>query len=192
MEPGNTASGLSMLITQAARGIKSVVKNIDRGLIEDSIMSTYDEMAIDPKYRDKVGDLNLKATGSSALIEKEQRAVRMLEFLAATNNPADQQLTGAEGRGYLLAETARAHGIDPDKALPGLKKMKTSAGMAPEMNKIQADAAAAENAGIPPGEGAPTPGGSPPNAQNLDQAGNPVQGTSNQLFNEGGGHPTVV
>ncbi len=189
---GNTASGLSMLITQASRGIKSVIKNIDKGLIIPSIEGLYDEISLEPKYRDMVGDLNLVARGSNALIEKEQRAVRMLEMLQATNNPVDQQLTGAEGRGYLLEETARAHGIDSDKMLVGLKKMRTSKGMAPEMTKIATDQATAENAGAGiPGAEAPA-GGSPPAAANLDEAGNPVQGTANQLITGEGGHPPVV
>lgn len=178
---GNTASGLSMLITQAARGIKKVIKNVDDFLTIPSVIGIYNELSIDPKFRDRVGDLNLVAKGSSALVEKEQRAVRMLEFLTATNNPVDVQLTGAEGRGYLLEETAKAHQIDPNKALAGLRKLKTSKGMG--MDFIQP---AAPGNASPPGGGTPGLG-----AANLDQAGNPVQGTSNQLFTGKGGAPAA-
>jgi hypothetical protein len=185
---GNTASGLSMLITQASRGIKKVIKNCDDFLIIPSIVGIYNELALDPRFKDRIGDLNLVAKGSVSLIEKEQRAVRMLEFLSVTNNAIDTQLTGAEGRGYLLEEAAKAHQIDPNKALAGLKKMKTSEGMGNDMNpnpKIP-------GAYTPPGmDGTVGGGGSAPSPVKLDETGNPVQGTSNQLFNEGGGHPVV-
>ena len=34
---GDTASGLSMLMTSAARGIKGVIKTIDRSMIEKAV-----------------------------------------------------------------------------------------------------------------------------------------------------------
>jgi len=183
---GNTASGLSMLITQASRGIKKVIKNVDDFLIIPSIVGIYNDLSLDPKFRDRMGDLNLIARGSSSLIEKEQRAVRMLELLSTTNNPVDLQLTGPEGRGYLLSEAAKAHSIDAEKALAGLKKMKTSQGMGNEFNPNPT----IPGAFTPPGmDGTVGGGGSPPSPINVDEAGNPVQGTANQLITGQGGQP---
>ena len=121
---GNTASGLSMLITQAARGIRGIIKGVDVNMISRSVNFIYERIALDPKYKDKVGDAKLMATGSQALMEKEQRAVRMLEFLNATNNPNDLVIMGPEGRGYLLSEVAKSHDIDPERALPRLQALK--------------------------------------------------------------------
>jgi len=162
---GNTASGLSMLITQASRIIKGVIRNMDRFLIIPSIENTYNDMLIDPKYVKKIGDINLVAKGSSALIEKEQRAVRMLEFLNSTNNDIDQQITGIKGRAYLLGEVAKSHEIDPEKALAGMLNPQPS-----------------------PGGGATPPakvGGG------VDEGGNKVQGQSTQLVHGAGGHPAL-
>jgi len=121
---GSTASGLSMLITQAARGIRGIIKGIDTDMISRSVGFIYEHLALNPKYKDKIGDAKLVATGSQALLEKEQRAVRMLEFLNATNNPVDLQLMGPEGRGYLLSEVAKSHDIDPERSLPRLQAMR--------------------------------------------------------------------
>jgi hypothetical protein len=163
---GNTASGLSMLITQASRIIKGVIRNMDRFLIIPSIENLFNDMLIDPKYAAKIGDVNLVAKGSSALIEKEQKAVRMLEFLSNTNNEIDQQITGVKGRAYLLGEIAKAHEMDPEKVLAGM--------LGPQA--------------APPGQGAAPPAKS---GAAIDGAGNPVQGEGNNPIKGRGGHPAA-
>jgi hypothetical protein len=97
---------------------------MDKGIVIPTITFIYERLALDPKYRDKIGDVKLVAKGSQMLIEKEQRSVRMLELLNATNNPVDMEIMGAEGRGYLLSEVARAHEIDPERAFPRLSALK--------------------------------------------------------------------
>ena len=174
---GNTASGLSMLITQAARGIRGIIKNIDK-MISRSTGFIYERLALDPKYKDKIGDAKLIAIGSQALLEKEQRAVRMLEFLNATNNPIDLQLTGPEGRGYLLGEVAKSHDIDPERAIPRLQALKGQDWAQP------APPPGAPGAGGPP---IPNRGTPPVAARNLDQAGNEPQGGTAQLIAGRGG-----
>ena len=162
---GNTASGLSMLITQASKIIKGVIRNMDRFLIIPSIEHLFSDLVKDKKFASKVGDVNLIAKGSSALIEKEQKAVRMLEFLSNTNNDIDLQIMGVKGRAYLLSEIAKAHEIDPLKALQGMLEQ-------PAL----------------PGSGAtpPAKGGIP-----VDEAGNRTQGVSTQLAHGRGGHPAI-
>ena len=63
---GNTASGLSMLISQASRGIRGIIKSIDKNLIIPSVNFVYELLALDPKYQDKIGDVRLVAKGSQA------------------------------------------------------------------------------------------------------------------------------
>ena len=172
---GNTASGLSMLITQAARGIRGIIKNIDLKMIARSVGFIYERMALDPKYKDKIGDAKLIATGSQALLEKEQRAVRMLEFLNATNNPIDLQLTGPEGRGYLLGEVAKSHEIDPERAIPRLQALKGRDWEQPAQP------------GQPGGPTIANRGTPPVVARNLDNAGNEPQGGAAQLIAGRGG-----
>ena len=174
---GNTSSGLSMLITQAARGIRGIIKNIDKNMIVRSVGFIYERLALDPKYKDKIGDAKLVAMGSQALLEKEQRAVRMLEFLNATNNPIDLQITGPEGRGYLLSEVAKSHDIDPERAIPRLQELKGQALTPP----------APPGASGAPGQPIPNRGTPPVASRNLDVAGNEPQGGAAQLMAGRGG-----
>ena len=185
---GNTASGLSMLISQASRGIRGIIKSIDRNLIIPSVTFVYELLSLDPKYQDKIGDVRLVAKGSQALLEKEQRTVRMLEFLNATNNPLDQEIMGAEGRGYLLGEVARSYEIDPERAFPRLAALrgkvlgKPTAGIVPP---------GPPGAAVPPGEEQPIPNrGTPPVAsRNLAPGGVEPQGGAAQLLAGRGGPP---
>ena len=166
-----------MLITQAARGIKGVIQNIDRHLIIPSVQNTYTIIAINPRYMRMIGDVKLVAKGSSALIEKEQRAIRMLEFLNATNNPVDVQLTGLQGRGYLLKEVARTHEIDPDKAVPN----------APSTSMMQPMMKPGAPGGMP--ATSMETSGTPPGPAGTDLAGNAPQGKDQQLMSGRGGYP---
>lgn len=102
-----TSSGLSMLMTSAARGIKRVVLSTDKRVFRDMITRVYDwniQNEEDPMFQ---GDAEVVATGAVAIMVKEQMAERRIAFLAQTNNPVDQQIMGAEGRGVLLRESAK-------------------------------------------------------------------------------------
>jgi len=108
----NTASGLSMLMANANRGIKEVVKNIDRGLIEPTVKRIYYYNVINYYgYDEEIPDLNIKAKGSTVLMEKLAQTQKLLELLNLTNNPVDMQLIGIEGRRYLLEHVFKNFGV---------------------------------------------------------------------------------
>ncbi|MBF0337066.1 MAG: hypothetical protein HQL05_04470 [Nitrospirae bacterium] len=116
------ASALSMSMTQAARGIKGVVKNIDSRIITPCVERQYyfnlqygDDSALS---QGSVPDVKVVAKGSSSLIAKEQQAIRRSEFLRSTNNPVDMAIIGEDGRRHLLKEVARALEIDVEKVIP--------------------------------------------------------------------------
>jgi hypothetical protein len=162
---GNTASGLSMLMGSAARGIKAVVKNIDDDIISTTVARQFYDNIDEEEFYALVGDMKVVATGSSSLMAKEQEAVRLNEFARTTANPIDFQITGIEGRKYILKTVAKSLNLDTDKAVPdqiGPLAPPPQLGPAP---------------GQPIGNAAPMPG-----AQTLDQAGNPAQGTDFKLF----------
>jgi hypothetical protein len=115
---GDTASGLSMLMTAAARGIKNVVRNIDEA-IEDFIKRYYVwNMLYNPDQTIK-GDLEVIVRASTELLIKEQLLIRRKEILAQTNNPVDLQITGLEGRANLLREVLKAADIPVDEVIMG-------------------------------------------------------------------------
>lgn len=132
---GRTASGLSMLIGNAGKSIKQTVSNVDIGVIEPALSKLYYynmRYGEDPELK---GDVCVVARGSSALIAKEAAQVRRNEFLAATANPVDLQITGISGRAAVLREVARGLDMNVDKIVPDeiglLQRQAAAAGMVP-------------------------------------------------------------
>lgn len=114
---GRTASGLSMLMDNASKGIKQAVANIDKivsGIVDRLYL--HNMMYGDDQFIK--GDFKIQAKGAIGLLHKEQQMMRRNEFLIATANPIDSQIVGPEGRAYLLREMARGLGMDTDKIVP--------------------------------------------------------------------------
>lgn len=157
-----TASGLSMLMSAAARGIKQVIANLDKP-IEGSIESTYIYNMLHDEDQSIKGDLHANAKGSTSLVAKEQQMIRRGEFLALTNNPIDMQIMGPEGRAELLRESVKSFDIPVDKVIPDREKIILRA-------KQAAMAELGQQQGRLPGP------------QTLDQAGNPAAGQDARAF----------
>ena len=126
---GRTASGLSMLMDNASKGIKQAVANVDKivsGIVQRLYLHNmmFDE---DPYIK---GDFKVVAKGAIGLIHKETLQMRRNEFLMATANPIDSQIVGPGGRAYLLRELARGLQMDTEKIVPDEQAM--------EQQKIQA------------------------------------------------------
>lgn len=114
---GETSSGLNMLMTHAAKGVRSVIRNIDNGIIERSVEQIY---IYNMQYDDDIeiiGDVRFVAKGSSALVEKGQMAMRRTEILNTTANPFDIGILGVPGRKELIKQNLIAVGIDPEEVL---------------------------------------------------------------------------
>ncbi|NKE69888.1 portal protein [Candidatus Manganitrophus noduliformans] len=160
---GNTASGLSMLMTAAARGIKDLVGSIDMDLISPTIERVYEfNMRFDLDQSMK-GDARVVARGVSSLMAKEQRTLRVNETLEKTNNPIDFALMGPDGRKELLKESIKAlDGVEVDKVVPEGPAMTTAV--------------------APVGPG---PGGDK-KQQKLNPAGQPAGGKETQVVAAGG------
>jgi hypothetical protein len=141
---GRTASGLSMLHTNASRGIKDVVNNIDTNLIEPIVKKQY---YFNLQYLtdiEDVPDYEINAQGVSILDEKASQVQRALEFLQITSNPMDTQLLGVEGRRYLLEQISNNLGLDTDKIFAAspelqqfLQQLQQQQGQAPVPNQGQ-------------------------------------------------------
>lgn len=155
-----TASGLSMLMSSAARGIKQVIANLDN-LIEGSITRTFIHNMLYDEDQTIKGDLNVEAKGSSSMVAKEQQMIRRSEFLAQTNNPIDMQIMGLEGRAELLRESVKSFDIPIDQVVPDRETL---------IAKVRNDAMAAMQQ-QQQAEG-----------RTLDQAGNPVGGQDTRVF----------
>ena len=120
---GRTASGLSMLMDNAAKGIKSAIGQVDK-VVQMVVNRFYiHNMMYNPDPYIK-GDFKVVAKGAMGLLAQEAIQVRRNEFLASTNNPVDMQIVGVEGRAYLLREIAKGLQMDTDKLVPTVEALK--------------------------------------------------------------------
>lgn len=163
---GRTASGLSMLMDNASKGIKQAVANIDRivsGIVRRLYLHNmmYDD---DPYIK---GDFKVVAKGAIGLIHKEALQMRRNEFLVATANPIDSQIVGPEGRAHLLRELARGLQMDTEKIVPNADTMRQQALQAQAQALAQQmiqEAMAQQQAQAPAPQGM-LPGGMPASGQ---------------------------
>lgn len=172
---GNTASGLSMLVSMASRGIMNVVRNIDTDIFTPLITRFYDMNMLYHPDESVKGDARVVAKGASGLMQKEQAVMRLKEFAAQTNNPTDLQIMGSRGRSYLLREVAKAMEIDPDKILPEEQELEEQMVQQQGMGQqgMQQQGQLDDMSGQQPYQG------------EINQAGQPVAGMDSRLFSQG-------
>ncbi|WP_433925051.1 portal protein [Vreelandella sp. 21] len=118
---GNTASGLSMLMESANKGIKDAIRHIDRGVMRRVIEALWlynMQYSEDPSIK---GDCNVVARGSSAMLIREQTNMLRQQFLQMTANEIDMGIVGMEGRRKLLESTAEK--LDMPGLIPTQEQM---------------------------------------------------------------------
>ena len=110
-----TASGMSMLLGAASLNIKTVIKNLDDFLLKPlgeayfqwNMQFLEDKLGI-------VGDLEVNATGTNSLMQKEVRSQRLTTFLQTAQNPAIAPFVKMS---KLISELAYSLDLDPDEIL---------------------------------------------------------------------------
>lgn len=109
-----TATGISILMSNANIVLKSVIKNIDDYLTKPMIRSLYDWNMTWNENENVKSDMRVLAKGSSALIQKEVQSQRLLQFLSLISNPLDEAMINREP---LLRDIAKSLDIDPDEVI---------------------------------------------------------------------------
>lgn len=121
-----TSSGLSMLISNAGKGIKQVINNIDHNIIVPAIERLYEDNMRYSEDDDLKGDIHVVARGASALVVKEAETVRRNEFLMLVlNSPVAQQIVGMDGAAELLREAAKNLNGNVDRIVPDRQQIST-------------------------------------------------------------------
>lgn len=153
---GRTASGLSMLMGSAGKGIRQTIMHIDFDVIGPLVQAQYNwnmQYVDDESIK---GDCEIIPRGAVTLANREQLNVRRVEFLQATANPIDSQIVGLTGRAAILREVSKGLAMPVDDIVPSNEKLQV-------MEAMQKAQMQAQPAGpTPPGGGpAENPDGSP-------------------------------
>ena len=155
-----TASGMSMLLGASSLNIKTVIKNLDDFLLKPLGESYFQwNMQFLESNLDVKGDLEVKATGTNSLMQKEVRSQRLTMFLQTAQSPAIAPFVKIS---KLVSELAYSLDLDPDEILND-----------PEEAAVMAQIIGMQNAGQTVGDEVETLGGQP-------GAMGGIQGTPNQ------------
>lgn len=135
----DTASGLSMLMNNAAKGLRRAISNIDLNVIAPTINDTFvNEMMYNPDTSIK-GDSIIVPRGAAAILIRESAQQRRMQFLQMTANPIDAPIIGPVHRAALLREVAMALELPVDEVVPGEDEVKANQqAMAQQMQQNQA------------------------------------------------------
>jgi len=161
---GRTSSGLSMLISNAGKGIKQVINNIDQNIIIPIIERLYQDNLRYSNDPDLIGDVHIVAKGAQSLVIKEAEAIRRNEFLQVVlNSPVAQQIVGMNGTAELLRDAAKNLSGNVDRIVPDRQQLSVIQQQAQQIQQLQqqmqifmgAAQEAAAGAGGPQG-GSPT------------------------------------
>jgi len=110
-----TASGMSMLLGAASLNIKTVVKNLDDFLLKPLGEAYFQwNMQFLENKLGVVGDLEVSASGTNSLMQKEVRSQRLTMFLQTVQNPAIAPFVKMS---KLISELAYSLDLDPDEIL---------------------------------------------------------------------------
>ncbi len=110
-----TASGMSMLLGASSLNIKTVVKNLDDFLLRPLGEAFFQwNMQFFEGSLDVKGDLEVKATGTNSLMQKEVRSQRLTMFLQTAQSPAIAPFVKIS---KLVSELAYSLDLDPDEIL---------------------------------------------------------------------------
>lgn len=110
-----TASGMSMLLGAASLNIKTVIKNLDDFLLKPmgEAYFQWNMQFLETQLGIK-GDLEVKATGTNSLMQKEVRSQRLTMFLQTAQNPAIAPFIKMN---KLISELAYSLDLDPDELI---------------------------------------------------------------------------
>jgi hypothetical protein len=163
-----TASGMSMLLGAASLNVKTVIKNLDDFLLRPlgEAYFQWNMQFMDTKLN-ITGDLEVKATGTNSLMQKEVRSQRLTMFLQTVQNPAVAPFIKMN---KLISELAYSLELDPEELIND-----------PEEAALMAQIIGMQNAGqgagqevVPGGQqqgGMGGPAGAVPEGQNLGATG---------------------
>lgn len=114
---GRTASGLAMLMGNAAKTLQNVAATIDRDIIKQVLTELFNMVMLTSSNTLR-GDEQIVVKGVNHAVKREQDRMRQLEFLQLTGNPVDLNIIGVPGRANILRSVAGNLGLDHEAVVP--------------------------------------------------------------------------
>lgn len=111
---GRTLGGLSLLLGNAAKGVKRIVGNVDHGIVEPMITMYY---MLNLLYSSDVSikaDAQIVARGSSGLLQRELSQARALEVLQVITPYVNLGIVPPESVLLVLRDVVASLGYPPD------------------------------------------------------------------------------
>jgi len=136
-----TATGLTILLNQAARPLKRAIRGVDRGITRPNVEALFTDNMLhvdDPSIK---GDVQIVASGAMGLFVKEQQQLRLHEILSLTNNDTDLSITGIKGRAALLRKGVDGVGVPVEDVIPSDDELDARQQAAAEQAAMMAGAA---------------------------------------------------
>lgn len=115
---GRTLGGLSMLMGNAAKGIKNVQLNIDRDIIAPTVEGYYIFNMSTSKDDSIKADAKVVARGATGLLQRELAQTRTVELLQLLTPYIQAWDTLDDGIKVMLREVIKTTGLPVDKIIP--------------------------------------------------------------------------
>lgn len=114
---GRTASGLSMLMSNASKVLQMVAANIDTDVMEPLLQYVYDMIMLTDTSGILTGEEEIRVMGTKVAVQRETERQKQLQALQITANPIDAPIIGEIGRARLLRSVFKDLGL-PDDIVP--------------------------------------------------------------------------
>lgn len=142
---GRTLGGLSLLMGNAAKGIKLVISNIDRDVIEPIVTNFYTLHMLFDEDPSMKADASVLARGAAGLLQKELMQARAIEVLTMLTPYASSGVVPAVGLQNVIRDVLRGLGYNADEIVPDPERKAQIATLAQQIGR-----ASTQRIGLPP------------------------------------------
>jgi hypothetical protein len=115
---GRTMGGLSMMMANAAKGIKNSILNVDRDVIEPQITFFYNMNMIYDDDEDIKANAQVIARGATGLLQRELSQARTVEILQTLTPYVQMGIVPPQGMQLVLREVLKTTGLPVDDIIP--------------------------------------------------------------------------
>jgi hypothetical protein len=115
---GRTMGGLSMMMANAAKGIKNSILNVDRDVLEPLLTFFYNMNMIYAEDDDIKANAQVVARGATGLLQRELSQARTIEILQTLTPYVQMGLVPQQGMQTILREVLKTTGLPVDEIIP--------------------------------------------------------------------------